>query len=49
MEKNPKGKRYDDVEAVKTASQMALDYIKVEEFQTCFIQWQKRLDKDFSF
>lgn len=45
MKKNLKGKRFDDVEAVKTASQRALDDIKVEEFQRCFKQWEKRLDK----
>lgn len=45
MKKNLKGKRLDDVEAVKTASQRVLDNIKVEEFQRCFKQWEKRLDK----
>lgn len=45
MKKMLKGKRYDDVEAVKTASQRALDNITREEFQTCFQQWEKRLDK----
>jgi len=33
------------VEEVKTASQRALDNIKLEEFQACFQQWEKRLDK----
>ena len=45
MKKNLKGKRFDSVEAVKTASQWVLDDIKVEEFQKCFEQWEGRLDK----
>lgn len=42
---NLKGKRFDDVEAVKSASQKAPNDIKVEEFKRCFKQWEKRLDK----
>ncbi|XP_063242149.1 fatty acyl-CoA reductase wat-like isoform X2 [Bacillus rossius redtenbacheri] len=45
MNKNLKGKRFDEVEAVKTASIRALENIKVEECQKCFKQWEKRLEK----
>lgn len=45
MKKSLKGKRFDDVEAVKRASQRALDSINVEEFQNCFKHWEKRMDK----
>lgn len=43
MKKNLKGKCFDDVEAVKTASQRGLDDIKVEELQRCFKQEEKEL------
>lgn len=43
MMKNPKEKRFDDVETVKIASQMALGDIKVDEFQSFFTQWGKIL------
>lgn len=45
MKKNLKGKRFDDVETVKTASQRPFNNIKDEEFQRCFKQWKKILDK----
>ena len=48
MKKNRKGKRFDSVEAVKTASQRVLDDIKVEEFQKCFEQWERRFDKSIN-
>jgi len=44
-EKTLKGKRFDNVEEVKTASQEALNNIKLQQFQRCFTQWEKRLDK----
>ncbi|XP_023224214.1 drebrin-like protein [Centruroides sculpturatus] len=49
MKKNLKGKRFDDVEAVKTALLRALDDIKVEEFQRCFKHWGKRFHKCIAF
>ena len=45
MKKTLKGKRYATVEEVKTASQEALNNIKLQQFQRCFTQWEKRLDK----
>jgi len=43
--KTLKGKRFATVEEVKTASQEALNNIKLQQFQRCFTQWEKRLDK----
>jgi len=40
-----KGKRFAPVEEVKTASQEALNNIKLQQFQRCFTQWEKRLDR----
>jgi hypothetical protein len=40
-----KGKKFATVEQVKTASQEALNSIKLQRFQRCFTQWEKRLDK----
>ena len=46
MNKTLKGKRFATVEEeVKTASQEALNNIKLQQFQRCFTQWEKRLDK----
>jgi len=45
MKKTLKGKRFATVEEVKTALQEALNNIKLQQFQRCFIQWEKRLDK----
>ena len=45
MKKTLKGKRFANVEKVKTASQEALNNIKLQQFQRCFTQWEKRLDK----
>ena len=44
MKKTLKGKRFATVE-VKTASQEALDNIKLQQFQRRFTQSEKRLDK----
>ena len=44
MKKTLKGNRFATVEEVKTASQEALN-IKLQHFQRCFTQWEKRLDK----
>jgi hypothetical protein len=43
--KTLKGKRFTTVEEVKTASQEALNNIKLQQFQRCFTQWDERLDK----
>jgi len=43
--KTLKGKRFATVEEVKTASQEALNSIKLQQFQKCFTQWEIRLDK----
>jgi hypothetical protein len=40
-----KGKRFSTVEEVKTVSQEALNNIMLQQFQRCFTQWEKRLDK----
>jgi hypothetical protein len=40
-----KGKRFATVEKVKTASQEALNNIKLQQFHRCFTQWEKRLEK----
>ena len=45
MKKTLKLKRFSTVEEVKTASQEALNNIKLQQFQRCFTQWEKRLDK----
>jgi len=45
MKKTLKGKRFANVEEVKTASQEALNNIKLQQFQRCFTQWEKRLNK----
>jgi hypothetical protein len=45
MKKTLKGKRFAIVEEVKTASQDALNNIKLQHFQRRFTQWEKRLDK----
>jgi len=45
MKKTLKGKRFATMEEVKTASQEALNNIKLQQFQRCFTQWEKRLDK----
>jgi len=45
MRKTLKGKRFATVEEVNTASQKALNNIKLQQFQRCFTQWEKRLDK----
>jgi len=45
MKKTLKGKRFATMEEVKTASQEALNIIKLQQFQRCFTQWEKRLDK----
>jgi len=45
MKKTLKGKRFATVEEVKTASQEALNIIKLQQFKRCFTQWEKRLDK----
>jgi hypothetical protein len=45
MKKTLKGKRFTTVEEVKTASQEALNNIKLQQFQRCFTQWDKILDK----
>jgi len=44
MKKILKGKRFATMEKVETASQEALN-IKLQQFQTCFAQWEKRLEK----
>ena len=43
--KTLKGKRFATVEEMKTASEEALNNIKLHQFQRCFTQWEKRLDK----
>jgi len=43
MKKTLKRKRFATVEQVKTASQEALNNIKLQQFQRCFTQWEKRL------
>ena len=43
--KTLKGKSFATVEEVKTASQEALNNIKLQHFQRCFTQWEERLDK----
>jgi len=45
MKKALKGKRFATMEEVKRASQEALNNIKLQQFQRCFTQWEKRLDK----
>ena len=45
MKKTLKGRRFANLEEVKTASQKALNNIKLHQFQRCFTQWEKRLDK----
>jgi len=45
MKKTLKGKRFATAEEVKTASQEALNNIKLQQFQRCFTQWEKRSDK----
>jgi len=45
MKKTLKGKRFATMEEVKTASQEAPNNIKLHQFQRCFTQWEKRLDK----
>ena len=45
MKKTWKGKRFPTVEEMKTAPQEALNNIKLQQFQICFTQWEKRLDK----
>jgi len=45
MKETLKGKRFATVEEVKTDSQEALNNIKLQQFQRCFTQWEKRLDK----
>jgi hypothetical protein len=42
-----KGKKFATVEEVKTALQEALN-IKLQQFQRCFTQWEKRLDKSIA-
>jgi len=37
-----KGKRFATMEEVKTASQEALNNIKLQQFQRCFTQWGKK-------
>ena len=44
-EKDIERKEICTVEEVKTASQLALNNIKLQQFQRCFTQWEKRLDK----
>lgn len=39
MKKKLKGERFDDVDALKTVSQEALN--RITEFQGCFKQWKK--------
>lgn len=41
MEKYLKGQSFDDVKAVKTATQRTPVDIKVEKFKSCFKQWEK--------
>jgi hypothetical protein len=45
MKNTLKGKSFTTVEEAKTASQEALNNIKLQQFQSCFTQWEKRLDK----
>jgi len=45
MKETLKGKRFATVEEVKTALQEALNNIKLQQFQRCFTQLEKRLDK----
>jgi len=45
MKKTLKGKRFTTMEEVKTALQKALNNIKLQQFQRCFTQWEKRLVK----
>jgi hypothetical protein len=41
MKKTLKGERFATVEEVKTASQEAINNIKLQHFQRCFTQWEK--------
>ena len=45
LKKNMKGKRFGTVEEVKQKSLEGLKDIPLCEFQSCFDQWEKRLDK----
>ena len=45
MKKTLKGQRFATVDEVKTASQEALNNIKLQQFRRCFTQWEKRLDR----
>ena len=45
MTKMLKGQRFATVDEVKTATQEALNNIKLQQFQRCFTRWEKRLDK----
>ena len=43
MKKTLKGKRFATVEEVKTASQEALNKIKLQHLKRCFTQWGKKI------
>jgi len=43
MKNTLKGKRFATMEEVKTASQEALNNIKLQQFQRCFTQWGKKI------
>ena len=45
MKRDLKGKRFADIEEVKQKTLEALKGIGDKEFQRCFEQWNKRLDK----
>ena len=45
MKKVLKGKRFEDVEEVKKKTTEALKGISSQEFQDCFEQWKRRLNR----
>jgi hypothetical protein len=48
VKKTLKGKRFATVEEVKSALQEILSNISLRQFQRCFTQWEKRLNKCIS-
>lgn len=45
MKRDMKGQRFDDVEAVKKKTRQELSAITTDEFEKCFQEWNRRLDK----
>ena len=45
MKRDIKGQCFDDVEAVKKKTRQELSAITTDEFEKCFQEWDRRLDK----